>query len=116
MSNISGNQFVYADLPCHVSDLTFCRGFHLSFHVHRGLPRTLQFHNGIKEYRLCEHSTTASRFYITPRCVEVTTYVSRTDWEGHFKFMILAFIFIEQKDKSSSYMQSKTAYGFKLPR
>ena len=28
MSNISGNQFVYADLHCHVSDFTFCLGFH----------------------------------------------------------------------------------------
>ena len=46
--------------------------------------------------------------------------MSRTDWEGHFKFMILllffrkrskilAFIFI-QKEKSSSHMQSKTTY------
>ena len=48
--------------------------------------------------------------------------MSRTDWEGHFKFMILllffrtrlkilAFSFIHQ-DKSSSHMQSKTAYFF----
>ena len=41
MSNISGNQFVYSDLPSHVSDFTLCLGFHSFFHVRRGYHELL---------------------------------------------------------------------------
>ena len=116
MSNILGNQFVYAGLPCDVSDFSFCRGFH-SFSTFTEVYHELfYFIMALRNNVSVKIQQQLLDFRQHQDASRVTTYMSRTDWEGHFKFMALLFSFIQQKDKTSSHMQSKTAYVFTSPR